>query len=130
MQGIFVGHTTKMEPKAYLNLILLGKKRAGKSVSGNTILGREAFISRRRSGSVTPDNTVESGTVDGFPVNVYDTPGFCDPELSEDEIQQKMFFRDVNQVTVCLCWSSKLIVSLKKREKLWRRLRSCWEKSA
>ncbi|XP_016120506.1 GTPase IMAP family member 8-like, partial [Sinocyclocheilus grahami] len=79
-----------MEPKAYLNLILLGKKRAGKSVSGNTILGREAFISRRRSGSVTPDNTVESGTVDGFPVNVYDTPGICDPELSEDEIQQKI----------------------------------------
>uniref|UniRef100_A0A672RG02 Uncharacterized protein n=1 Tax=Sinocyclocheilus grahami TaxID=75366 RepID=A0A672RG02_SINGR len=39
-------------------------------VSGNTILGREAFISRRRSGSVTPDNTVESGTVDGFPVNM------------------------------------------------------------
>ncbi|XP_016104187.1 GTPase IMAP family member 8-like [Sinocyclocheilus grahami] len=85
-----VGHTTKMEPKALNFIILLGKKRAGKSVSGNTILGREAFISRRRSGSVTPDNTVESGTVDGFPVNVYDTPGICDPELSEDEIQQKI----------------------------------------
>ncbi len=79
-----------MDSKAYLNLILLGKKRAGKSVSGNTILGREAFTSKRRSGSVTPDNTVESGTVDGFPVTVYDTPGICDPELSEDEIQHKI----------------------------------------
>ncbi|KAL1279088.1 hypothetical protein QQF64_025761 [Cirrhinus molitorella] len=57
-------------------------------MSGNTILGREAFISKSRSGSVTPDNTVESGTIDGFPVNVYDT-GFYDPELSEDEIQRK-----------------------------------------
>ncbi|RXN25241.1 GTPase IMAP family member 8-like protein [Labeo rohita] len=56
-------------------------------MSGNTILGREAFDSNRRSGSVTPDNTVASGTIDGFPVNVYDTPGFYDPELSEDEIQ-------------------------------------------
>uniref|UniRef100_A0A8C2GYW3 AIG1-type G domain-containing protein n=1 Tax=Cyprinus carpio TaxID=7962 RepID=A0A8C2GYW3_CYPCA len=82
------GHTTKMEPKAYLNLILLGKKCAGKSMSGNTILGRKAFISKSRPGSVTPDSTAESGTVDGFPVNVYDTTGFCDPELSEDEIQQ------------------------------------------
>uniref|UniRef100_A0A9J7YTF9 AIG1-type G domain-containing protein n=1 Tax=Cyprinus carpio carpio TaxID=630221 RepID=A0A9J7YTF9_CYPCA len=83
-----VGHTTKMEPKAYLNLILLGKKCAGKSMSGNTILGREAFIPKSRPGSVTPDSTAESGTVDGFPVSVYDTTGFCDPELSEDEIQQ------------------------------------------
>ncbi|RXN10863.1 MICAL 1 [Labeo rohita] len=85
-----VGHTTKMETNAYLNLILLGKKRAGKSMSGNTILGREAFNSNRRSGSVTPDNTVASGTIDGFPVNVYDTPGFYDPELSDDEIQHKI----------------------------------------
>ncbi|XP_026095567.1 GTPase IMAP family member 8-like [Carassius auratus] len=73
-----------METKAYLNLILLGTKGAGKSMSGNTILGRNAFLLKSR-----PDSTVESGTVDGFPVNVYDTTGFCDPELSEDEVFQK-----------------------------------------
>ncbi|ROK90071.1 GTPase IMAP family member 8 [Anabarilius grahami] len=72
-----------------LNLVLLGKIGAGKSSSGNTILGREAFKSKRSSRSVTRDVAVESGTVGGIPFTVYDTPGLFDTDMSEEEIQQK-----------------------------------------
>ncbi|XP_048039493.1 GTPase IMAP family member 8 [Megalobrama amblycephala] len=72
-----------------LNLVLLGKMGAGKSSSGNTILGRQAFISRKSSRSVTRDVAVESGTVGELPVTVYDTPGLFDTDMSEEEIQQK-----------------------------------------
>ncbi|XP_058625228.1 GTPase IMAP family member 8-like [Onychostoma macrolepis] len=86
----FKGHTSEMESNAHLNFILLGKKQVGKSASGNTILGREVFRSKKSSKSVIRDVAVKSGTVDGFPVTVYDTPGFYDPKMSTEEIQKKL----------------------------------------
>ncbi len=72
-----------------LNMVLLGKTRAGISASGNTILGREAFTSKKSSRSVTQDVSVQSGSVCHFPVTVYDTPGLFNTEMNEDEIQKK-----------------------------------------
>ncbi|XP_058615495.1 LOW QUALITY PROTEIN: GTPase IMAP family member 9-like [Onychostoma macrolepis] len=77
-----------MEPNTRFNVVLLGKTMAGISASGNTILGREAFVSKKSSRSVTRDVAVESGSVGGMEVTVYDTPGLFNTEMNEDEIQQ------------------------------------------
>ncbi|KAI2666924.1 GTPase IMAP family member 8 [Labeo rohita] len=69
-----------------LNLVLLGRAEVGKSSTGNTILGREAFTSRRNSTSVTHSVAVEIGNICGLPIAVYDTPGFPDTELSKEDL--------------------------------------------
>lgn len=89
----------KMEEIANLNLVLLGNVGAGKSESGNTILGRQAFKSKKSFTSVTQDVAVESEIVSGFSVTVYDTPGFCDEDMSEEKIWQ------VNEKVLLRCES-------------------------
>ncbi|XP_067282359.1 GTPase IMAP family member 8-like [Pseudorasbora parva] len=78
-----------MIPNQHLNMVLLGRRGAGKSSSGNTILGRHAFITRRSLRSGIRDVAVGSATVNGVPVTVFDTPGFWHTKLREDEIRQK-----------------------------------------
>ncbi|XP_016115261.1 GTPase IMAP family member 8-like [Sinocyclocheilus grahami] len=97
------GHIPEMGQNAQLNLILLGEKQVGKSAAGNTILGREAFVSKKSSKLVTRDVAVESGTIDGFPVTVYDTPGFYDPDMREEEIEQMINEKVLQECKSGLC---------------------------
>lgn len=83
-------HILKMEELMNgLNLVLLGKQGDGKSATGDTILRRKAFKSKKTSESVTEDMVEESGTVSGLQVTIHDTPGFSDIKLKENDIQQK-----------------------------------------
>ncbi|XP_073691615.1 GTPase IMAP family member 8-like [Garra rufa] len=89
--------------KPTVNIVLLGKKGAGKSAAGNTILGPEAFVSKKSSKLVTRDVVVKSKTLFDMLVNVYDTPGFCDAELSEGEFDQMINEKILQKCESDLC---------------------------
>ncbi|MBN3295457.1 GIMA8 GTPase, partial [Amia calva] len=71
-----------------LRIVLLGRRVTGKSSSGNTILGREAF----KTGRVTVQSEKSQGEVAGRQVTVVDTPDWWSdsvqetPELVKQEI--------------------------------------------
>lgn len=67
-----------------VNLVIVGKAGYGKSATGNSILGRDAFYSKLSSSGVTSTSELQETTrTDGLIVKVIDTPGnvnfFIDP---------------------------------------------------
>ncbi|OEL24543.1 Protein AIG1, partial [Dichanthelium oligosanthes] len=73
-------------PSADITLVLVGKLGCGKSATGNSILGREAFESEHSHASVTSTCQMGSTTLkDGRTINVIDTPGLFDVNVSSED---------------------------------------------
>ncbi|KAM9712324.1 GTPase IMAP family member 9-like isoform 2-T2 [Menidia menidia] len=87
------------EPKEpELRMVLFGKTGAGKSASGNTILGEKCFRSKISARGVTENCQKGTQVFGGKTLDVIDTPGLFNPDKKNEEL--------VIEIAKCICFAA------------------------
>ncbi|KAJ8033824.1 GTPase IMAP family member 4 [Holothuria leucospilota] len=83
-------HLKSSDERDELRNVLLGKTGAGKSATGNTVLGFEAFRNEPDAVSVTAKSRCIRKAISGRNIKVMDTPGLHDTHKPNEEILKEI----------------------------------------
>ncbi|XP_069030947.1 GTPase IMAP family member 9-like [Embiotoca jacksoni] len=84
--------SSKNEPPTVsdVRLVIVGRTGAGKSSSGNTILGRDAFRAAASHSSVTVECTKQQEKLSDRTVTLVDTPGIFDTSEADETVKREI----------------------------------------